>query len=98
MISLICLASKNRSIADIVSGTHLCYQEEYLEKRGINPNTNNDLNNNYNDSFNDNYNDLNNDYNENKDYKDTNIDADWHEVDSSEESNEADSDDKYKIF
>ena len=93
IISLICLASKNRSIADIVSKTHLCYQEEYLEKRGINPNTNNDdLNNNYNDSFIDNYNDLN------KDYNDTNIDADWHEVDSSEESNEADSDDKYKIF
>lgn len=92
IITLICVAAKNRSIADIVSGTHLCYQPEYLEKHGINPNANNDnLNNNYNENYSENYND----------YNDTNIDADWHDVDSTNENSEsddADSEDDYKIF
>lgn len=102
IISLICVAVKNRSIVDIISGTHLCYKPEYISRFGVNPNANNtntenvneDLNNDFNSNLN---NDSNDDYNN---YNDNNIDADWHEVDDNQEdaNSSNDDEDKYKII
>ncbi len=89
VITLIMLLVKNRSLVDVISGTHLCFQPEYLERRGINPNNINP----------------HNAYNQSNNYNnDNNIEADWHEVNNQasepkeEEKNDSDNGDKYTII
>ncbi len=87
IISLIILLVKNRSLVDMISGTHLVLNKEYAERLGFGENPANQ-NMNYDNSY-------------AKEEHPNNIDVDWKEVEPENNNNqeeENNSDDRYKII